>query len=78
MKKKTNFTLIFKLINDESIAFKEGEKTPFSGIYEEHDKKSSYKNGKLDGIYLEYDIIMPAPDPDHQVARRPGDRSGLI
>ena len=49
MKKKTNFTLIFKLINDESIAFKEGEKTPFSGIYEEHDKKSSYKNGKLDG-----------------------------
>ena len=67
MKKKTNFTLIFKLINNESIAFKEGEKTPFSGIYEEHDKKSSYKNGKLDGIYLEYDIIMPAPDPNRRL-----------
>ena len=64
MKKKIKFTLVF---DENNIAFKKGEKKTFTGIHESYffhksgrfsdesiEKISSYKNGKLHGIYKEF------------------------
>ena len=64
MKKKIKFTLVF---DENNIAFKREEKKPYTEIHESFffhksgrfsdesiEKISSYKNGKLHGIYKEF------------------------